>query len=63
MSAEQMTLRATLEGHGNWVTQIATTPQYPDMILSASRGKHSDKCSSFVFSLLSQKHTPIYILR
>lgn len=37
MSAEQMTLRATLEGHGNWVTQIATTPQYPDMILSASR--------------------------
>jgi len=39
MSAEQMTLRATLHGHGNWVTQIATTPQYPDMILSASRDK------------------------
>nr|QIE08071.1 receptor for activated C kinase 1 [Sinonovacula constricta] len=39
MSAEQMTLRATLQGHGNWVTQIATTPQYPDMILSASRDK------------------------
>jgi len=34
-----MTLRATLQGHGNWVTQIATTPQYPDMILSASRDK------------------------
>jgi len=39
MSSEQMTLRATLQGHGNWVTQIATTPQYPDMILSASRDK------------------------
>ncbi|KAH3862505.1 hypothetical protein DPMN_025472 [Dreissena polymorpha] len=34
-----MTLRATLQGHGGWVTQIATTPQYPDMILSASRDK------------------------
>jgi len=39
MACEQMTLRATLQGHGNWVTQIATTPQYPDMILSASRDK------------------------
>ncbi|XP_052262672.1 receptor of activated protein C kinase 1 [Dreissena polymorpha] len=39
MSTEQMTLRATLQGHGGWVTQIATTPQYPDMILSASRDK------------------------
>uniref|UniRef100_A0A8C6V3J4 Small ribosomal subunit protein RACK1 n=1 Tax=Neogobius melanostomus TaxID=47308 RepID=A0A8C6V3J4_9GOBI len=30
-----------------WVTQIATTPQYPDMILSASRGEwchHSSLC-------------------
>ena len=36
---EQMTLRGTLQGHGGWVTQIATTPQYPDMILSASRGR------------------------
>jgi len=34
-----MTLRGTLQGHGGWVTQIATTPQYPDMILSASRDK------------------------
>ena len=33
-----MTLRGTLTGHGNWVTQIATTPQFPDMLLSASRG-------------------------
>uniref|UniRef100_A0A670KDG9 Tripartite motif containing 7 n=1 Tax=Podarcis muralis TaxID=64176 RepID=A0A670KDG9_PODMU len=34
---EQMTLRGTLKGHNGWVTQIATTPQFPDMILSASR--------------------------
>lgn len=38
---EQMTLRGTLKGHNGWVTQIATTPQYPDMILSASRGEVS----------------------
>lgn len=36
---EQMTLRGTLKGHNGWVTQIATTPQFPDMILSASRGE------------------------
>uniref|UniRef100_A0A8C5EQ05 Small ribosomal subunit protein RACK1 n=2 Tax=Percomorphaceae TaxID=1489872 RepID=A0A8C5EQ05_GOUWI len=36
---EQMTVRGTLKGHNGWVTQIATTPQYPDMILSASRGE------------------------
>uniref|UniRef100_A0AAY5EZG0 Small ribosomal subunit protein RACK1 n=1 Tax=Electrophorus electricus TaxID=8005 RepID=A0AAY5EZG0_ELEEL len=36
---EQMTLRGTLKGHSGWVTQIATTPQFPDMILSASRDK------------------------
>lgn len=35
---EQMTLRGTLRGHNGWVTQIATTPMYPDMLLSASRG-------------------------
>uniref|UniRef100_A0AAG1VTQ6 Small ribosomal subunit protein RACK1 n=1 Tax=Oryctolagus cuniculus TaxID=9986 RepID=A0AAG1VTQ6_RABIT len=29
----------TLKGHNGWVTQIATTPQFPDMILSASRDK------------------------
>lgn len=38
---EQMTVRGTLKGHNGWVTQIATTPQYPDMILSASRGEAS----------------------
>ncbi|CAB4014157.1 guanine nucleotide-binding subunit beta-2-like 1 [Paramuricea clavata] len=37
--AEQMTLRGTLKGHSGWVTQIATTPQRPDMILSSSRDK------------------------
>ena len=37
--SEQMTLRGTLQGHGGWVTQIATTPQFPDMLLSASRDK------------------------
>ncbi|XDV37625.1 hypothetical protein PO909_007201 [Leuciscus waleckii] len=36
---EQMTVRGTLKGHSGWVTQIATTPQFPDMILSASRDK------------------------
>ena len=36
--AEQLRLRGTLTGHGGWVTQIATTPAVPDMILSASRG-------------------------
>ena len=36
---EQMTLRGTLKGHSGWVTQIATTPQRTDMLLSSSRGK------------------------
>lgn len=34
-----MTLRGTLQGHGGWVTQIATTPHFPDIILSSSRDK------------------------
>lgn len=36
---EQMTLRGTLKGHSGWVTQIATTPQRTDMLLSSSRDK------------------------
>ncbi|XP_039273122.1 small ribosomal subunit protein RACK1-like [Styela clava] len=36
---EQMTLRGTLKGHNGWVTQIATTPAYPDMVLSSSRDR------------------------
>lgn len=35
---ETLQLRGTLRGHNGWVTQIATNPKYPDMILSSSRG-------------------------
>jgi hypothetical protein len=41
MSHEQLTLKGTLEGHNGWVTQIATNHNFPNMILSASRGKRS----------------------
>ena len=34
-----LTLKGTLTGHKGWVTQIATHPRYPDMILSGSRDK------------------------
>jgi guanine nucleotide-binding protein subunit beta-2-like 1 protein len=37
--AETMTLRGELVGHAGWVTQIATSPEQPDMIVSASRDK------------------------
>merc|ERR1712130_74269 len=37
--SEQMTLKGTLKGHNGWVTQIAATPVFPDMLLSASRDK------------------------
>nr|XP_012137001.1 PREDICTED: guanine nucleotide-binding protein subunit beta-like protein isoform X2 [Megachile rotundata] len=36
---ETLQLRGTLRGHNGWVTQIATNPKYPDMILSSSRDK------------------------
>ena len=36
---EQLTHRGTLTGHNGWVTSIATTPEDPTMILSASRDK------------------------
>jgi len=36
---DQLTLRGTLVGHGGWVTAIATTPENPNIILSASRDK------------------------
>lgn len=39
MSSEQIRLRGTLIGHNGWVTQIATTHEAPDTILSASRDK------------------------
>lgn len=38
MAHEQLTLKGTLEGHNGWVTQIATNHNFPNMILSASRG-------------------------
>lgn len=36
---EHLTLRGELVGHGGWVTSIATTPEDPDLVLSASRDK------------------------
>ncbi len=36
---EHVILKGTLKGHNGWVTQIATTPRFPKMILSSSRGK------------------------
>merc|ERR1711892_8159 len=35
MSGEQMTCKGRLRGHNGWITQIATTPVFPDMLLSA----------------------------
>ena len=37
--SEQLKLKGTLIGHNGWVTQIATTHEQPDMILSASRDR------------------------
>eukprot|EP00123_Amoebidium_parasiticum_P000902 comp11826_c0_seq1/m.6453 comp11826_c0_seq1/g.6453 ORF comp11826_c0_seq1/g.6453 comp11826_c0_seq1/m.6453 type:complete len:313 (-) comp11826_c0_seq1:82-1020(-) len=37
--AEHLVQVGVLKGHSGWVTQIASTPVYPDMILSASRDK------------------------
>ncbi|KAL7753550.1 cross-pathway control WD-repeat protein cpc2 [Sorochytrium milnesiophthora] len=37
--AETLVFKMELEGHRGWVTAIATTPQAPDMILTASRDK------------------------
>jgi guanine nucleotide-binding protein subunit beta-2-like 1 protein len=37
--AEQLSLRGTLVGHGGWVTAIATTPEDPSMLVSASRDR------------------------
>ena len=39
--SETLQIRGILRGHNGWVTQIATNPKYPDMILSCSRGKHN----------------------
>ena len=37
--SESLVLRGTLRGHKGWVTQLSTSPKFPDMILSASRDK------------------------
>ncbi|KAJ1680283.1 cross-pathway control WD-repeat protein cpc2 [Spiromyces aspiralis] len=36
---DTLMLRGTLEGHSNWVTAIATTPENSDMVVSCSRDK------------------------
>jgi guanine nucleotide-binding protein subunit beta-2-like 1 protein len=38
-NVEQLEWKGDLKGHGGWVTAIATTPEAPDMVLSASRDK------------------------
>jgi len=38
-STSEISLAGELKGHGGWVTAIATTPEEPDMVLSASRDK------------------------
>jgi len=41
-----LTLKGTLEGHNGWVTQIATNHNFPNMILSASRGSRFESLFS-----------------
>ncbi|XP_046687132.1 guanine nucleotide-binding protein subunit beta-like protein [Homalodisca vitripennis] len=36
---ETLQMKGALRGHSDWVTQIATNPKYPDMIVSSSRDK------------------------
>lgn len=38
-SSENLTLRGKLEGHGDWITSLATTPEDPNLLLSSSRDK------------------------
>jgi hypothetical protein len=45
---ETLQLKGTLIGHSGWVTQIATNPKYPDMILSSSRGKKNKYFAAIV---------------
>jgi len=52
MSNEHLTLKGVLVGHNDWVTQIATTPQFPDIVLSASRDK------SIIIWQLNNQHDP-----
>lgn len=45
---ETFDLKGTLRGHNGWVTQIATNPKNPDMILSCSRGMYNILMSNFI---------------
>eukprot|EP00004_Rigifila_ramosa_P008847 TRINITY_DN2029_c0_g1_i1.p2 TRINITY_DN2029_c0_g1~~TRINITY_DN2029_c0_g1_i1.p2 ORF type:complete len:324 (+),score=85.61 TRINITY_DN2029_c0_g1_i1:26-973(+) len=36
---DQIVFKGLLKGHNGWVTALATTPEQPDMVLSASRDK------------------------
>ncbi|CDH52094.1 guanine nucleotide-binding protein subunit beta-2-like 1 [Lichtheimia corymbifera JMRC:FSU:9682] len=36
---DTLAFRGTLEGHNGWVTSIVTSPEAPDMVISASRDK------------------------
>ena len=38
-SKDELILKATLKGHTGWVTQIAVSQPYPNVILSSSRDK------------------------
>ncbi|EGD78815.1 guanine nucleotide binding protein [Salpingoeca rosetta] len=64
-SAEQIVLRGTLEGHAGWVTQIATSSEAPNIILSASRDKtvlvwqleDGEECGFALRALRGHSHT------
>ncbi|VEL10827.1 unnamed protein product [Protopolystoma xenopodis] len=52
MKKEQVVLRGCLKGHRDWVTQIATTAPFPDVILSSSRGSYLGLFRATFISLL-----------
>lgn len=37
--SDELVFKGSLEAHNGWVTAIATTPENPDMLLTASRDK------------------------
>merc|ERR1712165_371075 len=53
-----MVLRGTLEGHGNWITQVAINPQFPEMLISSSRDK-----SLIVWNLTKEGGIPMKRLK
>jgi len=54
---EQLKLRGVLSGHGGWVTAIATTPEDPNMILTASRDKVNQRMFNY-YCLVELYHFP-----